>query len=104
MLLSKTNDAEWLEKSLSENWTENNLEQGELFARNLEHIALIQKKIRECYIQQPLKTKTKKKDFTDYKQRDHNRADKKKKEKKEKTKNSNTDRSNLNHLSEEETN
>ena len=92
MLLSKTNDAEWLGKSVSENWTENNLEQGKLFARNLEQIALIQKKIRKCYVQQPLKTKTKKKDFTDYKQRDHNRADKKKKEKKEKTKNSNTDR------------
>ena len=76
---------EWLEKSLSENWTENNLDQGELFARNLEQIALIQKKIRKCYVQQPLKTKTKKKDFTDYKQRDHNSTDKqKKKQKKEK--------------------
>ena len=31
MLLSKTHDAEWLEKSVSENWTENNLEQGEFF-------------------------------------------------------------------------
>ena len=79
MLLSKTHDAEWLEKSVSENWTENNLEQGELFARNLEQIALIQKKIRKCYIQEPLKTKTKKKDSTDYKQRDHNSTDKQKK-------------------------
>ena len=46
MLLSKTNDAEWLQESKLEKWTENNLEKGETFARNLEQIALIQKKIR----------------------------------------------------------
>ena len=79
MLLSKTNDPEWLEESVSEKWTEEDLEKGETYARNLEQIALIQKEIRKCYIQQPLKTKTRKKDSTHYKQRNHKSENNKKK-------------------------
>ena len=60
MLLYKTNDPKWLEESIKENWTEDDLSKGELYARNLEQWALMHKRLKECYIQKP-ETKAKKK-------------------------------------------
>ena len=48
MLLAKTVDDRWREKAIEENWTETDLEPAELYARQLEQIALLKKTMKKC--------------------------------------------------------